>query len=71
MVLLGLVSPVAQAQFLDTFDTHPLPKDPEGLTGWAFFTGDGEATMILEADGQGHASIRVDATKRRRPGRRP
>jgi hypothetical protein len=53
----------AHAQFLDTFDGPAIPIDPEGLEGWSFFTGDGEATMDLQAGGQGHASIVVDATR--------
>jgi hypothetical protein len=56
----------ARAQFLDEFDHTPIPRDPEALEGWSFFTGDGEATMDLRGDGAGHASILVDATRDRR-----
>jgi hypothetical protein len=56
----------APAQFLDPFDGPSIPTDPEGLEGWSFFTGDGEATMDLEADGEGHARLTVDATRDRR-----
>ena len=56
----------AEAQFLDELDTAPLPTDPEGLEGWSFFTGDGEATMDMRSDGEGHAQVLVDATRDRR-----
>jgi hypothetical protein len=56
----------AGAQFLDAFDGSSIPTDPEGLEGWSFFTGDGEATMDLRADGQGYARITVDASPDRR-----
>jgi hypothetical protein len=55
----------ARAQFHDTFETTPLRTDPDALEGWAFFTGDGEASMDFRADSQGHASILVDATRDR------
>ena len=56
----------ADAQFLETFDDHELRVDPSGIEGWSFFTGDGEATMVFMATGEGHGSIRVDATRDRR-----
>jgi hypothetical protein len=56
----------AGAQFLDPFDDPAIPTDPEGLEGWSFFTGDGEATIDLHADGRGHARVTVDATRDRR-----
>jgi hypothetical protein len=52
------------AQFLDDFN-GPLKKDAEGVDGWAFFTGEGRAVMDL-VQGEGQASIVVDATKDRR-----
>jgi hypothetical protein len=55
----------AHAQFLDTFGETAIATDPDALEGWAFFTGDGEASMDFRADGQGHASIFVDATRDR------
>jgi GNAT superfamily N-acetyltransferase len=56
----------ARAQFVDRFDGPSIPLDPEALDGWSFFTGDGEATIDLRTDGQGHASVVVDATRDRR-----
>jgi hypothetical protein len=54
----------ASAQFLDDF-SGPLKKDPEGVKGWSFFTGEGSAVMdFIQKDG--YASILVDATKDRR-----
>jgi hypothetical protein len=61
---LAVAGPV-RAQFLDSFDDTPISTDPEGLEGWSFFTGDGEASMDFEGDGQGHARITVDATRDR------
>jgi hypothetical protein len=55
----------ARAQFLDAFEGPSIALDPEALDGWAFFTGDGEATMDLQA-GEGHAQVTVDATRDRR-----
>ena len=68
LMLAGLVSLTAsgaQAQFLDEFNGPALARDPAGLDGWAAFTGDGEATIDLR-QGDGHASVLVDATKDRR-----
>jgi hypothetical protein len=56
----------ADAQFLENFNAPVLRLDPSGVDGWAFFAGDGEATMDLVASGEGHASIVVDATRDRR-----
>jgi hypothetical protein len=54
----------AAAQFLDDF-TGPLKKDPDGVKGWGFFTGEGRAVMdFVQKDG--YASILVDATHDRR-----
>lgn len=58
LLLLALATPIlAQAQFLDTFDG-------DQITGWFFFTGDGDATMdFVQHDG--FARILVDATEDR------
>jgi hypothetical protein len=68
VVLVGLFLPAARAsaQFLETFDGPSLPVDPEGIEGWSFFTGDGQATMDLRQGGEGYASIVVDATRDQR-----
>jgi hypothetical protein len=63
---LSCLATAAPAQFRDDFEETPLPTDPEGLRGWSFFTGDGEATMDMRADGAGHARVRVDAMRDRR-----
>jgi hypothetical protein len=56
----------ARAQFLESFDSPELELDPSGVDGWAFFSGDGEATVDLVPTSDGHASILVDATRDRR-----
>ncbi|MFL6549730.1 MAG: hypothetical protein ACJ8OJ_13620 [Povalibacter sp.] len=61
LALLVTAAPV-HAQFVESFDQPKLTKDPSGLQGWAFFTGDGQATMTFQADGAGDGSIAVDAT---------
>ena len=50
--------------FRDDFD-GPIRRDPAGVRGWAFFTGDGAATMSFTARG-GIATVRVDARRDRR-----
>jgi hypothetical protein len=55
----------ASAQFLDDFNGTAIPEDPRGLNGWAFFTGEGKATMELRQM-NGYASILVDASRDRR-----
>lgn len=65
-VLVLAVAFPAHGQFLETFDVPALQLDPSGVDGWAFFTGDGEATIDLVATGDGHASIVVDARNDRR-----
>jgi hypothetical protein len=55
----------AYGQFLDEFGGATVARDPSGLTGWAAFTGDGEATIDLR-QGDSHASVLVDATKDQR-----
>jgi hypothetical protein len=64
-ILLLLAAGEASAQFLDDF-SPPLVFDPEGIRGWSFFAGDGEAVMDLRQTGEGQASIFVDATRDRR-----
>jgi hypothetical protein len=65
ILILGFVlSGSASAQFLDDFN-GPLNKDPDGVKGWAFFTGEGRAVMDL-VQRDGYVSILVDATKDRR-----
>jgi len=56
----------ARAQFVDDFDGPAVATDPEGVGGWAFFTGEGKAVMDFVQGGPGYASILVDATKDRR-----
>lgn len=60
-----MLSGEISAQFIDDFNDGSIAKDPQAITGWAFFTGDGSATMdFVPADG--YASIMVDATKDKR-----
>jgi hypothetical protein len=65
LVILMWVS-LAHAQFSDNFDGNELVGDTSGVNGWAYFTGDGDATMTFSESGNGYASISVDATKDRR-----
>jgi hypothetical protein len=55
----------ASGQFLDDFNDNSITLDPDAKNGWAFFTGDGEATMEFR-QGDGFASILVDATDDKR-----
>ena len=70
LLLAGVVAMViagpASGQFLETFDEPALRLDPSGVGGWAFFSGDGEATLDLVPTSDGYASIVVDATRDRR-----
>lgn len=50
------------AQFLDDFNDTSIALDPSAFNGWAFYTGDGLATMDFQPK-RGYASILVDATK--------
>jgi hypothetical protein len=54
----------APTGFRDDFDA-PIRHDPDGVRGWAFFTGDGQATMTFTS-AKGVATIRVDARRDRR-----
>ena len=60
LVLGALLTIPAHAQFRDDFNGSAID------TQWGFFTGDGTATMDFRANGDGYASILVDATKDRR-----
>jgi len=60
------VAAAAEAQFLEQFDGSRLARDPSGMDGWAFFSGDGNAAMDFRAGGDGSATITVDATGDRR-----
>ena len=60
-----LIYSSASAQFRDDFNDVAIAKDPRAIDGWAFFTGDGEATMGFW-QGDGFASILVDSTKDKR-----
>ncbi|MGA2532444.1 MAG: hypothetical protein ABSG19_05340 [Candidatus Aminicenantales bacterium] len=65
LLAIAILLPVSvSAQFFDDFN-GPLKKDPDGVTGWAFFTGEGRAVMDF-VQGPGYASILVDATGDRR-----
>jgi hypothetical protein len=55
----------SSAQFLDDFNGTSIATDPRAINGWAFFTGDGSATMDFQ-QADGFASILVDATKDKR-----
>jgi hypothetical protein len=60
-----VLSSLASGQFRDDFDGPALLLDPEAKKGWAFFSGDGSAVMDF-LQGNGFASILVDATQDRR-----
>lgn len=62
---MGRPARAAGAGFLDDFSGPELPKDPDGIRGWAHFSGEGNAVMDF-VQGAGYASIIVDATKDRR-----
>ena len=61
LIVIFTICGQASAQFLDDFNGTSIKKDPSGLDGWAFFTGDGTAAMDFR-QGDGYASILVDAT---------
>jgi len=72
LIFIFLIYSNASAQFLDDFGVShavhndtAITKDPRAIDGWAFFTGDGEATMDFQQD-DGFASILVDAAKDKR-----
>jgi hypothetical protein len=66
ILLVSLVPAAASAQFRDDFTGPSLPTDPDGIRGWSFFTGDGQASMDFRQGGDGYASIFVDATRDKR-----
>jgi peptidoglycan/xylan/chitin deacetylase (PgdA/CDA1 family) len=55
----------APGGFLDEFESPELAIDPEGARGWGFLSGEGRAVMDFR-QGDGFASITVDAAKDRR-----
>ena len=55
----------AAAQFRDDFSGPSLPIDPTGVKGWGFLAGEGRAVMDF-VQGDGFATITVDATRDRR-----
>ena len=61
-LLSAMLAVHANAQFVESFDANTLSTDTTAQNGWAYFTGDGQATMTFGVDGQGHGSIAVDAT---------
>jgi hypothetical protein len=63
--LIVIFSSGASAQFRDDFDGPSIRLDPSAKKGWTFFTGDGSAVMDFQ-QGDGFASILVDATKDQR-----
>lgn len=66
-LLLPLLLPAAAcaADFVEHFDGRDMALDPEARSGWAYRTGDGDATMTFaQADGTGR--IEVDARADRR-----
>ena len=64
LAIAALLPVSVSAQYFDDFN-GPLKKDPDGVTGWSFFTGEGRAVMDF-VQGPGYASILVDATGDRR-----
>lgn len=65
-VLVFSVTGSADGQFLEDFDDLELRVDPNGVEGWSFFAGDGQATIDFRSTGEGFASILVDASRDRR-----
>ena len=50
----------AAGQFFEGFDSPEVTMDPAAANGWAFFTGDGQATMQLVHGQDGYATILTD-----------
>jgi hypothetical protein len=61
-----LLASSSYAAFLDGFNAPQLTLDANALHGWAFFTGDGTATMTFDKGGEGYATMSVDGTTDRR-----
>ncbi|HEX7503291.1 MAG TPA: hypothetical protein VF451_07695 [Acidobacteriota bacterium] len=66
LLLACLWAAPARAQFRDDFSGPSVKTDPDGISGWSFFTGDGKAAMDFRQGGPGFASIFVDASRDRR-----
>lgn len=66
VVITFLATPHSRAQFIDNFKEAELTKDPRGINGWAYFTGDGAAAMDFSESSNRYAAINVDATKDKR-----
>ncbi len=66
VILLLVVTPALplHGQFLYDFRSGTLQKDPAGLHGWSYFSGDGNASIDFRQE-PGCASILVDATRDR------
>jgi len=62
LAALLLTASAARAQFRDEFCGPNLPLDPDGINGWSFFAGDGDAAMDFRQE-DGFASIFVDSTR--------
>src|SRR4051794_28112629 len=56
----------SSAAFVDDFNAPHLTFDADARSGWAFFTGDGTATMTFDKGGEGYATMTVDGTTDRR-----
>jgi hypothetical protein len=65
LALIFVLSSRAWAQFRDDFDDSSIRLDQSAKKGWTFFTGDGSAGMDFR-QGEGFASVLVDATQDRR-----
>lgn len=66
VIVTFLTTPHSRAQFIDNFNEAELTKDPNGINGWTYLTGDGTATVDFSESGKGYASMSVDATKDKR-----
>lgn len=65
-LLFVVLSGTANAAFIDDFNSPQLAIDSNASKGWAFFTGDGTATMTFDKGGEGYATMHVDGTTDRR-----
>jgi hypothetical protein len=66
LIAILLLGGRASAQFIDDFNGPSVKTDHAGITGWAFRTGDGTATMGFRQGGENFGSIFVDATTDKR-----
>lgn len=62
LIIHCLIVEYSSAQFLENFYGTSLLRDPGANEGWAFFTGDGSATMDFQPS-RDYATITVDATR--------